>query len=362
VSVIPLALALALAAEAPPSREAPAEAKKLFRAGAQAYDAGNYLAAIRALQQSYELAPLPATLFSISQAYRLQYFATHEGRWLDRAIDGYRRYVETVPNGGRRADAVRLLGELEPLGVLRQPKAAKPEPPFEPPTTQLVIMAQASGATAAIERGPSGPVPLIADVTPGEHLVRVTAERYLPVEQKVVAIEGRLVAIDLTLPPAPAHVRLAVEPDLALSVDGRLLRHTSLGDGAIALEPGHHVLALSAHGREPWSEDLELSPGAELSLSPELPTTALHKLGWGLLTASGATAIGVAISGGLALSADHSARDIYDRSRIMQLSRPDAADYRSLVGRRSTDTTAAVAFGAATGALLAAALILLAIE
>jgi hypothetical protein len=351
---------LALAGEAP-GRDAPAEARKLFRAGAQAYDAGNYVAAVKALQQSYEIAPIPATLFSISQACRLEYFATHDARWLERAIDGYRRYVEAVTSGGRRGDAVRLLAELEPM-LPRQPKPSRPEPIPEPPGTQLVIMAQVSGATASIDRGPSGPVPLIAEVAPGEHLVRVTADRYLPVEQKVGAIEGRLVAVDFTLTPVPARIHLEVEPDLTLAVDGRLVRRTAPSDPPIALEPGHHLLALSGRGREPWSAELELLPGAELSLSPELPTTGLHKLSIGMTVAAGASAVASGILTGLALSTDQSAHAIYVRSETMQISAPDAVDYRALVGRRSSETSAALAFATAALGLIAATLIVWAVD
>src|SRR5688572_32382194 len=81
-------------------------AKASFRAGATAYAAGEYLAAIQALDAAYALTPVPAIAFSLAQAERRQYFVTHERQHLDRAVKLFRRYVEQVPTAGRRADAL----------------------------------------------------------------------------------------------------------------------------------------------------------------------------------------------------------------------------------------------------------------
>ena len=53
-------------------------AKESFKAGATAYAAGDYLAAIQALDAAYQLTPLPAIAFSLAQAHRRQYFVDHE--------------------------------------------------------------------------------------------------------------------------------------------------------------------------------------------------------------------------------------------------------------------------------------------
>ena len=55
-----------------------ADAKNYFKAGASAYAAGDYLAAIQALDAAYRLTPLPAIAFSLAQAERRQYFASRE--------------------------------------------------------------------------------------------------------------------------------------------------------------------------------------------------------------------------------------------------------------------------------------------
>src|SRR4051794_3084418 len=88
------------------SREDLDRAKASFQAGATAYAAGEYLAAIQALESAYALTPLPAIAFSLAQAERRQYFVAHEPPYLLRALELYRRYLDQVPTGGRRAAAL----------------------------------------------------------------------------------------------------------------------------------------------------------------------------------------------------------------------------------------------------------------
>src|SRR3954454_18903721 len=88
----------ALAADPPSDLE---RAKESFKAGATAYAAGDYLAAIQALDAAYQLEPLPAIAFSLGQAHRRQYFVDHDPEHLDRSIALFRQYVELAPSGSR---------------------------------------------------------------------------------------------------------------------------------------------------------------------------------------------------------------------------------------------------------------------
>jgi tetratricopeptide (TPR) repeat protein len=108
--LLPLLLLCASArAQAPASTQAPSQpsvqtnddlerAKASFKAGAAAYAAGEYPAAIQALDTAYELTPLPAIAFSLGQAERRQYFVAHERQHLERAVALFRRYVADVPS------------------------------------------------------------------------------------------------------------------------------------------------------------------------------------------------------------------------------------------------------------------------
>ena len=70
-----------------------ARARAFFDAGKQAYEAGRYGQAIAAFGESYALAPRSATVFSLGQAFRLQYFQDRDPAKLKRAIDLYRQYL-----------------------------------------------------------------------------------------------------------------------------------------------------------------------------------------------------------------------------------------------------------------------------
>jgi hypothetical protein len=157
-------------------------AKTSFKAGATAYAAGEYLAAIQALDAAYALTPIPAIAFSLAQAERRQYFVAHERAHLDRAVMLFRRYVDQVPSGGRRADALDALSQLEPLAATL-PSSGTPAAPAESNDvrrTRLMITSEAPGASISIDGGPPAPSPLIREVSPGKHQVEVTAEGFYP--------------------------------------------------------------------------------------------------------------------------------------------------------------------------------------
>src|SRR5687767_7689921 len=96
----PAIFALLLLAQ--PTEPQVLEAKKLFDAGRQAYEATDYLTAARAFAQAQELAPRPAIIFSMAQAYRQQYFLDRDLGHLRRAISLYDQYLQEVEKGGRR--------------------------------------------------------------------------------------------------------------------------------------------------------------------------------------------------------------------------------------------------------------------
>src|SRR5262245_16266171 len=93
-------LALAMTCAAASTRaEMPADkraqASSFFDAGAQAYDAGQYLVAAEAFLKAHELLPSPTLLFSAAQAYRRQYLQQPTPEALERSIGLYRDYLRT---------------------------------------------------------------------------------------------------------------------------------------------------------------------------------------------------------------------------------------------------------------------------
>ena len=86
--------------------EVPAKARMLAERGRAYHDAGNYASAITAFTRAYVIAPSPALLFNLAQAYRLQ------GDCEDAALM-YRRYLATNPSSQGQALAETHLASVE---------------------------------------------------------------------------------------------------------------------------------------------------------------------------------------------------------------------------------------------------------
>jgi hypothetical protein len=87
----------------------PLKARQLVEKGRAAHDAGDYNAAVAAFKEAYVLAPSPALLFNIAQAYRLA-GNCDESAWM------YRRYLDTNPVGDHRTIAEAHLATVEKCG------------------------------------------------------------------------------------------------------------------------------------------------------------------------------------------------------------------------------------------------------
>jgi tetratricopeptide (TPR) repeat protein len=108
-SIMVIALAAAPAAargDGTWSGNVPAKARALADRGRALHDAGDYAAAITAFTQAYVMAPSPALLFNLAQAYRLQ------GNCDDAALM-YQRYLATNPSPEGRALAETHLASVE---------------------------------------------------------------------------------------------------------------------------------------------------------------------------------------------------------------------------------------------------------
>lgn len=109
----PLVFAAALLVASAPARAegnwsgtVPAKARTLAERGRMLHDAGDYANAIVAFTQAYVMAPSPALLFNLAQAYRLQ------GNCDDAALM-YRRYLATNPSPDGRLLAEGHLANVE---------------------------------------------------------------------------------------------------------------------------------------------------------------------------------------------------------------------------------------------------------
>jgi hypothetical protein len=334
-----------------------ADAKNYFKAGASAYAAGDYLAAIQALDAAYRLTPLPQIAFSLAQAERRQYFASREPARLLRAIELYRTYLREVPIGGRRADATDALAQLEPLalGVVASPTGEAV--PREAPKTRIMVTSEAAGARISLDGGPPKPTPLIAEVEPGQHLVQVSARGFFPTERQLIAISGELVPLEVELRERPAVVIVEPTVEADLYVDGAFSGRVKKGS-RIELSGGSHQFAFVRAGRRVEIQTVGLERGEVRRVPVELDWTGQRIAAVSALAVSGATLTSGVVFTALSVAQEHEADRILEKRDEQALSPDELSAYED--AREERDRYRAVAIGSyavsaaslVTGALL----------
>ena len=284
-----------LAADSPSDLE---RAKESFKAGATAYAAGDYLAAIQALDAAYQFTPLPAIAFSLAQAHRRQYFVDHEREHLERSVALFRQYVELAPNGSRRADALDALSQLEPLAA-SQSNAASPGASSAEAVrrTRVLITADAPGAELVLDDAPAAPSPLIREVEPGKHRVRVTAPGFYPSERELTAIPGELTLTPVPLRERPSTLGIWTSPDADIYIDGA---YVSPGGDAVMvhLASGKHRVAVGQKGHVVALREVTMQRGKTQNIRVTLEQTP-QRIASEVLFAAGGASLGT----GLVLSA-----------------------------------------------------------
>lgn len=343
-----LALALALAAlaalgagRAEAGDDAGVEqAKTYFEAGRQAYEANRYAIAASAFEEAYRLSPRPQILFSMAQAYRQQYFMDRDPAKLRRSIELFRKYMQDVPQGGRRDHAQQHLVELEPMLKRAEEEQRKLGKAIEPARveveTQLMITSRTPGAQVAVDGDEPSDAPLVRNVTPGKHKIRVEAPGFVAEESESVALQGRLVVADVNLKEKPAAITVAAPDGAEVSLDGRTVGEAPLPT-ALEVNSGKHLVVVMERGRYPFARDLELARGESLHVQAELETTTQRTVSYWLLGAAGGLVVAGGAAGAVALVAEGQAKSITsDLSARRGLTTQSLNDYKADVDRRNT--------------------------
>ncbi|AKT39936.1 PEGA domain-containing protein [Chondromyces crocatus] len=296
------------------------QAKSLFNAGAQAYERAQYPAAIQAFEEAYRLSPRPGILFSIAQAERRQYYVDKQPEHVLKAITLYNEYLASVPQGGRRSDVVQALAELEPIAARleaaqRETPGPAPAPPPAPPKrqTQLMISSTIEGAVLSMDGGEAKELPFIEEVKAGKHRVKVSAPGYFDDEREIVAPEGGVVALDVTMRERPARLFVKTDAQAEVSIDGRVVGEAPLVQ-PVDIPAGKHLVTITRGGRKPFSRELQLERGELMTVDAPLDRTMQRYLSYGLFSVGVAGLVVGGAFGGLALREQGIAQEIYDRT------------------------------------------------
>jgi len=324
-------------------------AKEDFRAGATAYAAGDYLAAIQALDAAYQLTPLPAIAFSLAQAHRRQYFVDHEREHLDRAISLFRRYIELAPTGSRRADALDALSQLEPLAVA-QPKASSPTEgnPSASATrrTRVLITTDAPGAELVLDGTPAVSSPLIREVEPGKHRVHVSAPGFFPTDREINAIPGELTLTPVPLRERPSTLGIWTSPDADIYIDGAYV--SPGGEGVLVqLSSGKHRVAVGQKGHTVALREVTLQRGKQQNIRVTLEQTPQRITSQVLFIAGGVSLGTSLIFSSFAVRSEGDAEQFLGEIKTKNVSSAALTSYNTSINERDR-------FRLATGVSLAA--------
>lgn len=337
-----------------------ARARAYFEAGKSAFESGKYAAAAVAFRESNILAPRAATVFSMGQAYRLQYLVDRDPLNLRAAVDNYRSYLSSQGELPRRNDALEHLAVLEPM-LLRveeeERRSGRAARGGAEALTQLMISSPVKGALGSLDGGEFSELPLIVEVSPGEHSLRVTAEGYSALELSALAVEGRLVVVSAALEVLPAKIDVEAPAGAEIFIDGRLMGTAPLG--SVELSPGKYWVSVSKTGRYLYQREVELARGEEVALSAELEVTTQRHVAYGFLTGAALLAAAGVTGTVVALNAESEAFAFDEaRARGDILTAEDVAVRERRTAKRDRWATISGVFyggavaAAATGVLL----------
>ncbi|MCC6551536.1 MAG: PEGA domain-containing protein [Polyangiaceae bacterium] len=332
----PLALSALLALGAAPARAdeaegARAQAANYFDAGAQAYDAGKYLAAAEAFMKAHALVPSPSLLFSAAQAYRRQYLADPAPDTLRRAVSLYREYLKVDPAGRRRDEAMKALEALAPIEARLAPPEAAPAAAKRP--ARILLTAPPAGAQASIDGGAFVAIPHEAEVAPGPHVVRVRAPGHVEEQVTVVAVASDLVARHVPLRPKPAKLVIRGTSGARVEIDGRA-RALVPTEAPLSLEPGAHFISVTLAGHKPWGQTMDFRPDQSTELTLELPQTSQRVAAWAVLSAGAAGAVASGVLAGLAIARQSEASDLRDKLESSGLTPAERDRYNDAAAAR----------------------------
>ena len=333
------------------------QAKTYFNAGASAYQAGQFMAAIQAFDEAYRLSSRPGILFSIAQAHRRQYYVDKNPDHLRAAIKRYHEYIDNVQQGDHRADAAQALSELEPMAQRLGGDAAAPAAPAVKPQTRLMVSSQTKGARVSLDGAAAVELPLIQEVKPGKHTIKVTADGYFDEQQDIQAVEGGLVPRDVPMREKPAQLKIVAPNGADITVDGRPMGTTPL-PAPIDLPSGRHFVAVTKTGNHAFSQELDLRRGEQKTVTAKLSTTGQRIASYGFYggaVVAGATGL-VFMAAAYKQQSDAEAIAEKRKTGNLELSQLEAYD-DAKTQREAYKKTAGVLFGAglalgATGLLL----------
>jgi outer membrane receptor for ferrienterochelin and colicin len=241
------ALALATPARADDLAD---EADLKFRIGAEAFQRGDYRAALEKFLESNRLVPNRNVTYNVARCYEeLRQFP-----------EAYRYFAQALAGETDEAARARISGALDQIGKHVAVLEVESDPP---------------GATLFVERrdlGPRGTAPVALGLRPGSYRVLAELPGYYPAEAVVNGLEpGKRRQIALRLEPVLGGVRVGgAARGASIIVDDPSRAATCVAPCQLELAPGRHRLFLRREGYQPTEHDVDVRAKQETPLSVQL--------------------------------------------------------------------------------------------
>jgi tetratricopeptide (TPR) repeat protein len=330
-------------------------ARALFNAGVDAYKQGQFIAAAQAFTQAHEQLPRPQLLFSIGQAFRRSFDAKQDEQHLVQAVKYYRAYLDAVPEGGRRLEATKALGDLRPYmqrmgadvssaGTMRFP-------------TRLSVRSPVDKAVVVVDGGEVHALPYTATIEPGRHRIELHASGYKSEVRSFDARAEETVPFDIQFKGIVPTIEVAGADGADVTIDGRLLGEAPFTQ-PLGVSTGRHFVTVERRGHEAYGRDLDFDYGSSTTLEVDLPATNQRRVAWGVLASGGAGFVASGVLFGLALAAESNATSIRDQQASATISDEERIDYNDSVDRRDDFVLAGGIAAGVSGAIAATGLFL----
>jgi hypothetical protein len=176
----------------------------------------------------------------------------------------------------------------------------------------------------SVDGSKPAPTPVVAEVKPGKHVVRVTADGYFPDEREVPASAGITTPVDVPLQEMPASLEIKAIRGAEVSVDGRP-RGTVPFLKPLEVPSGRHLVAITLNGHRAHAEEIEVGRGEKRQIDARLDSTPQRKASYALM---GVGAAGLATGGvliGMALLEQHKAETIINKASGLGCAPTDAS-------------------------------------
>lgn len=254
--------------------EADDPAREHFFAGVELYAGGDREGAVEQFVASFELRHEPVVAYNLGQVLK-------ELRRYEEAVFWYRRYLAMTEHSEVRA-TVRKRRVVTSL-VRRLQRAL----------VELTIEVLPEGAEVRLDDRRVGTAPLEGPllVSPGERTLRLSAEGYDTLEERLQVRAREPLTLQFSLLPTRSTLRVTTNlPTATIAVDGVPV---GAGEVAQAVEQGSYVVEVNEPGYQPRRTAVQVADDTtlHLELQPE-PLRAYQK--WWVWTIVGVVVVGAA--------------------------------------------------------------------